>query len=398
MQQTEVAIIGAGVVGCAIARALAPDHDVTVFERGQVAGEATGKASGVISPQLEYEFAPEAAEHALEFIEQYDGHRDVDYTERPCVLLVNPDQVADARAYADRLSSLGFEAPYLETDALERRFPDVFDLSTFAGGVVVERVGWLDPYTFTTALAQDAVDRGARLNTGTEVDAIRVANGRVEGIATVGDRIRADTVVVAAGWRTRSLLADIVEVPVRPERYQTVNLETDRAFDGEFPMGAADEPSHYWRPEHNGDLHVGGGSHFATPSGEIQTKADEAFLREVARVIPDRINGLDTARVASDDVCPTGDAVTPDRYPILDAPAVAPDGTVIATGFSGYGVMAAPIAGTTVRTIVTDEGPPFSTEHFSLGRFDDRSAEFDRPSFPSFQAHRPMSVHEHELP
>lgn len=392
MQHTEVVIVGAGVVGCAIARALAPDHDVTVIERGQVAGGATGKASGIISPQLEYEFAPEAAEHALTFVERYDGHRNVDYTERPFVLLVDPDRVTDAREYADLLSSEGFEATYLESGALDGRFPGVFDLSTFAGGVVVERVGWLDPYTFATALVQDAVERGARLQTGTGVEAIRVANDRVDGIETADDRIRADTVVVAAGWRTRPLLADVVEVPVRPERYQTVNLETDREFDEGFPMASADDPSHYWRPEHNGDLHVGGGAHFVTPPGAVRTSADETFLREVARAVPDRIKGLDTARIASDGVCPTGDAVTPDRYPILDAPAVAPDGLVIATGFSGYGVMASPFAGTTVRSIVTDEAPPFSTEHFSLGRFEDRSADFDRPSFPSFRAHRPASM------
>ena len=392
MQHTEVVVVGAGVAGCAIARALAPDHDVTVIERGQVAGEATGKASGIISPQIEYEFAPQAAKHSLEFVERYDGHRNVDYTERPFVLLADPDQVGDARAYAERLSSDGFEAAYLEPDGLERRFPDVFDLSTFAGGVVVERVGWLDPYTFATALLQDAVEQGAQLQTGTEVEAIRVANGRVSGIETENDRIRADTVVVAAGWWTRPLLADIVEVPVRPERYQTVNLETDRELDERFPMASAGDPSHYWRPEHNGDLHVGGGSHFANPPGEVRTKADETFIREVAGAVPDRIRGLDTARIASDDVCPTGDAVTPDRYPILDAPSFAPDGLVIATGFSGYGVMASPFAGTTVRSIVTDEVPPFSTEHFSLARFEDRSADFDRPSFPSFQGHRPMSV------
>ena len=392
MEHTEVAVVGAGVVGCAIARSLAPDHDVTVIERGQVAGGATGKASGIISPQLEYEFAPEAAEHALAFVERYDGHRNVDYTERPFVLLVAPDQTADARAYADLVSSNGFEATYLDSDAIEERFPDVFDLSTFAGGIVVERSGWLDPYTFSTALLEDALEQGARLETGTEVEAIRGTNDRVDGVETANDRIRADTVVVAAGWRTRPLLADIVEVPVRPERYQTVNLETDRELDERFPMASASDPSHYWRPEHNGDLHVGGGAHFVTQPGAVQTNADETFLREVAMATPDRIKGLDTARVASDDVCPTGDAVTPDRYPVLDAPAVAPDGLVVATGFSGYGVMASPFAGATVRSLVTDEEPPFSTAHFSLGRFENRSADFERPSFPWFRAHRPMSM------
>ncbi|MFW5973919.1 MAG: nickel insertion protein, partial [Natrialbaceae archaeon] len=52
---TDVVVVGGGVVGCATARELAPDHDVTVFERDALAiFELLGEAeAGVHGEDLE---------------------------------------------------------------------------------------------------------------------------------------------------------------------------------------------------------------------------------------------------------------------------------------------------------------------------------------------------------
>ena len=70
-----------------------------------------------------------------------------------------------------------------------------------------------------------------------------------------GDRT-ADQVVVATGWRTPDVAG--VDLPVRPFRYQTLNLETEREFEDWYPVAWESVTDLYWRPEHNGDLHVGG--------------------------------------------------------------------------------------------------------------------------------------------
>jgi glycine/D-amino acid oxidase-like deaminating enzyme len=388
----DAVVVGAGVIGAAVARELATDHDVLVVDRGQVAGGATGKASGIVSLQVHYEHAPEAVEHAHDFIEAYDGHRNVEFTPRPRVKLARADQRADARAYADLLQSRGFDATYLDGDAVEERFPGVFDRSANAGAVVAERMGWLDPHTFTTALVRDAEDRGADLRTGVTVESLAVDGGDVVGVETGEGAVAADTVVAAAGWRTRPLLEGVLSLPVRPERYQTVTLDVDRDLDENFPMGGASDPGHYWRPERGGQLHVGGGTHVVDPPGAVRSSADEAFVQSVASSMPDRIVGIDDARVASTGVCPTGDAVTPDRYPIVDAPEAAPDGLLVATGFSGFGVMAAPIAGTLAGRLARGESPPFPVEHFRLDRFADRSADFRPTAEPPFVAQTPASL------
>jgi glycine/D-amino acid oxidase-like deaminating enzyme len=80
-------VVRAGAIGSVAARELASDHEVTVLDRGQIAGGATGRASGIVSPQPHYEYVPEATEYTRQFLEGYDGHRNVELTERPEVAL-----------------------------------------------------------------------------------------------------------------------------------------------------------------------------------------------------------------------------------------------------------------------------------------------------------------------
>lgn len=49
MPDADVVIVGAGVVGCATARELAPDHDVVVLDKGQPASGAAGHAAGIVA-------------------------------------------------------------------------------------------------------------------------------------------------------------------------------------------------------------------------------------------------------------------------------------------------------------------------------------------------------------
>ena len=51
---SDVLIVGAGVIGCALARELAGrGAAVTVIERAEPGGEASGAAAGLLAPQAE---------------------------------------------------------------------------------------------------------------------------------------------------------------------------------------------------------------------------------------------------------------------------------------------------------------------------------------------------------
>ena len=48
---TDIVIVGGGVIGCAIAYFLRKQHvDVIVLERGEIAGQASGAAAGLLAP------------------------------------------------------------------------------------------------------------------------------------------------------------------------------------------------------------------------------------------------------------------------------------------------------------------------------------------------------------
>lgn len=80
MAEYDVAIVGAGVAGCISAYELARDHDVLVVDKGPVAGETTGRSSGLITvttdvlvPRAAMLDVPEMASHVNEYVRALDG-------------------------------------------------------------------------------------------------------------------------------------------------------------------------------------------------------------------------------------------------------------------------------------------------------------------------------------
>jgi glycine/D-amino acid oxidase-like deaminating enzyme len=376
-QSYDVIIVGGGVIGCATARELAPDHDILVLEAGSSGGDTSPKASGLIATVPDLPEYPEASTHAIEFFHSYDGTGKFEFTPRPGLHLVTPEEEAWGREHAAEMADEGFDVNYLTAAGIEERHPDALVLDEFVGGVEFADCGWVDPYTYTMTLKADAEDAGARYETDAEVEGIEVEDGSVTGVRVDGNTITAEHVVCATGWRTRSLLSNLVEVPVRPFRWQAVNLEVSREFGEDFPMAWDRHSRMYWRPEHNGDLHVGGGTYFVEDPGDVRSTITESFREAVAETIVDRVEDVGDARIKSEDCCPSGDAATPDDLPIVDAPDEAPDGLVVAITGPVGGIMCSPFVATAVRSLVTGESAPFPVEPHRLDRFEDRSTDFE---------------------
>ena len=381
MTTYDVLIVGAGVAGCVSAYELAPDHDVLVVDAGPVAGETTGRSSGLITittdvlvPRAATLDVSEMATHVNEYVRALDGTGEFEFVERPGVELVPPDGVDDAREYVTELREDGLAVTYLEPDELEARYPGVFSMESFAGAVCYEDVGWVDPYTYTTTLKREAEARGATFRTGVDVEGVTVEDGAVTGVETRSGHLEAGAVVCAAGWRTPELLADVIELPVRPFRIQIVTLDPGRELDESYPMAWDARTDLYWRPDAAGHIHVGGGEYTLDDPQAADEDVDEWYVDLVAETLPNCLAGFETAGIADSWTCIDG--ATPDAVGIVDAPADAPDGLVVATGFHGLGIMFSPITGTAVRSLLTGEEPPFSLEGMALDRFDSRETDF----------------------
>ncbi len=377
MQDTrEVVVVGGGVIGCAVARTLATDHDVLLVEKDQLASEASGKASGLVTNGASFRAHPRFARAATEFFPAFDGTGSFIFTERESVGLVLAGEAAGACEEAARMRAAGFDVEFVETQILEERYPETFVLEGYDGAIVYGDTGWVDPYTYTVTLADEAADRGAELRTGVRATGLLVEDGTTTGVATADGEVRADTVVVAAGWRSRDLCRPHLELPLRPFRWQAATLEPATELPGWYPMGWDPRTNRYWRPEHNGDLHVGGGEIPVDQPGSRHTGVSEAFKFDVATELPDLLYHLENASFVRGDTCPTGDASTPDTYPIIDAPAEGPDGLVVATGFQIGGIMSSPAVAKAVRSLVTGAPSSLPIAPFRLDRFDTRGTEF----------------------
>lgn len=376
----DVVVVGAGVAGCAAARELAPDHDVLVVEKGQVAGEATALSAGEVTMAPSYADRPAVAAHATEFFRAYDGTGEFRFHERPSYELVKPGRGGLARRRVDRLRSEGVDVEFVDAPTLAAEVPRLRS-DHVDGAIRHADTGFVDPYTFAVTLQADAEARGAEFLTETAVHEVLVedggsdGNGSVQGIATEAGVVAADVVVAAAGWRTRTFLEGTLEIPVRPYRTQVLVLEPETDLPREFPMGWIPGEHVYFRPELNGDLLVGGWSFAEDDPDAASRDADEAFRQHVADLLPTYFEGFDRAGFVNG--WAGIDGATPDTRPIVDRPANGPDGLVVATGFHGRGIMTAPVTAALVRAHVAGEATDLPAGEFALSRFDSASPDFE---------------------
>ena len=369
----DIAIVGAGVSGCAAARELAPDHDVVVLEQGQPAGEASGLAGGVVAPATFYPETPRIATAAVDFFTSFDGTRAFAFEPHPWLDFVTERTESTFRERADRLADAGLTVSFLDRETLTEAYPEV-DASGFTGALEYEDAGWVDPHSFTTALLEDATSRGAVVRPNTTVEDLRVESGTVVDVETDDGSVDTGHVLVAAGWRTRSFLADYVELPIRPWEFSIAVLEPPNPLNTAFPMGLSVDEGVYFRPERNGDLLVGDGERPAqNPERQCNgVSADETFRESVAAFVPDVLPGLADAELVTHWTGVEG--VTPDSRPIVDAPG--PDGLLVAQA-SAIGIMTAPPIAQTVRALVTGEETTFPRDRFALNRFELRTPDFE---------------------
>ncbi len=370
-----VVVVGGGIAGCQAARELAADHSVIVLERDNVATGATGVSAGLIAPTLFYGDRPAVANYANEFVRQFDGTNGFEFHERDRLDFVGPTDRNEAKATATELAERGFPVAYLEAATVADRYPQ-FDVDGFDGAVHYGDTGWVDPYTYTNAIRTAAEDAGATVEAGVTATNVTTDESGVTGVETVENgHYPADAVVLAAGWRTPELLPDGAAVPARPYRTQCIVLRPESPLADDFPLGRVGDEHLYFRPEHNGDLLIGGAHEPISDPLSASADADESFKLEVADFVPSVIDGFDGAGFVNG--WSGVDTASPDTRPIIGPPPGGPDGLIVATGFNGLGVMASPVVGPVVRHHVTDASIEFSPDVFDPARFDSLENGFE---------------------
>jgi glycine/D-amino acid oxidase-like deaminating enzyme len=224
----------------------------------------------------------------------------------------------------------------------------------------------------TAGYAEAARKRGAVIEQGVEVVAIRASGGRVVGVETAaGDHIDAPVVINAAGlWAPRVARLAGHDLPIIIGRHPVFIVERDAAFGPAHTVYLDLAGGSYARPETGGLTLTGSLTDDETEhpmdadllGSEAGFDEASAVLARTARAIPALADSRFSHGYAG------AFDITPDWMPILDESPVK--GLYVAAGMSGHGFKLAPAVGEMMAALVTGGRSPVPLAPFRLGRFD----------------------------
>jgi len=320
----KVAIVGGGVIGCAVAERLTRDrHDVVLLERDHVGAHASGAAAGLLAPHSELpgdDLGSRSARLFPELVERIERVSGIEVEYR------QGESLALAFEATERLRGGRWLEPAECLELEPGLNPDLAGAALLAESQVT-------PPRFVQALARMATAQGAKVRTGAPVASFEVHGGRLGGIRLAGERVAADFVILAAGPWTGGLAAQLdLEVAVVPKRGQLVALRPP----GRVLSRILTWAGFYAVPKPDGSVVVGSTEEDAGFDA-LPTAAGVEMLLEVAQHL---VPGLGQATVER--VWAALRPATEDGQPLI-GPAEGFPNLILATGHNRNGILLAPI-------------------------------------------------------
>jgi glycine oxidase len=372
----DVVIIGAGVIGCAIARELARrGADVLVLERDSPARRATWAAAGMLSPFGEAGGGGaflELADASLQRFAAFARHLceesgiDVEYRTSGKLHVSTGDADDQLRRLAADPLARRFEVTLLDASAAHALEPALSENVSLA--LLVGRDHRVDNRLLAQALLAASTAAGARFHTAAAVAAIIVRAAAVTGVRLLsGEDIAASHVVIAAGAWSGMIEGLPRPLPIRPVKGQMFAVDargSSTARTGELPIQRTIYSSAcYILPRDDGRLLVGAtmeevGFHDgATPRGMSH------LMNAAIGVVP---------AIAEMPLLETWAGfrpASPDGLPVLGADPTT-SGLVYATGHFRNGILLTPITASCIADIITGVQPAIELADFGVARFE----------------------------
>lgn len=359
-QGPEVVVVGAGIVGCSLALALADRGvQVVVLERSVPGAEASTVAAGILAPHVEHPddgilgtFGEASRELHAAWAERFrdDEGLDVGFRRTGALVVAEEEALASLHERVAHHRARGVACELLDGDSARRLEPALSP--RIAGAVLLPDEAQTEPPRFLRALTLACERRGVRF-VRSVVRQIRIERDRVRGLELENEELPATAVVVAAGsWSAlvagaggsgptgaRGLAA------VRPVRGQLVHAEAHARLvqrlvfgngvyivprgDGRYVCGATTEEAGFEKDQTLGGIH-------GVIGGALRT----APLLTSARLTGHNVNFRPG---------------TPDGRPLIGRGAA--EGLWIASGHYRNGILLAPRTATLLAAAMTGAEP-----------------------------------------
>jgi glycine oxidase len=367
----EVAIIGGGVIGLAVARALALRgvRDVLLIERSSLGAEASGAAAGMLAPQAEANRAHEFFYLTCQSRDMYPAFAaalldetgiDIELeTEGTVYLAFTEHDAEELQRRYEWQTKAGLPIEKLSAEAVRQLEPaineDVRAALKFPLDTQVENRRLL------SALATTNERLRVRMETGTAVTSLKIERDRISGIETSRGFISTDAVVIAGGaWSSLLGAGDkaLPQLRIKPVRGQML------CFQPSLPLSrhVIYSPRGYLVPRRDGRLLAGSTTEHAGFEKLVTAAGVQSILAAALEISP---------RIASLPLTDAWAGLRPraaDTLPVL-GPCAEIAGVYYATGHYRNGILLAPITGELIAGAIVDKTFPAALQIFSPDRF-----------------------------
>lgn len=371
VETADAVVIGGGVVGLAIARALARRRlgRIVLIERGQLGAEASHAAGGMLAAQAECDRADPFLELACAGRDLYPAFADalLEETginielERTGTLYLSFTET-DERETSHRYrwqASAGLAVERLTGDEARQVEPCV---SEEVRSALRFPLDWqVENRRLVAALATAAASLGVHLLTGTNVESLLIERGRITGVRTARGPTHAPLVVVSGGAWASSLMGEGENTPairIEPVRGQMLCFDA-RPF---LARHVIYSPRGYLVPRMDGRLLAGSTTERAGFDKRVTAAGAHTILTHALEIAPALAN------------LPLVDAWsglrprTVDDLPVLGA-STQTRGLFYAVGHYRNGILLAPITAELIaEEIMSGIAPPLMRP-FTLERF-----------------------------
>jgi glycine oxidase len=360
----DVLVIGGGVIGCAIARAVArPGRVVVLADRGAIGGEASSAAAGVLSVasgaddgarltlrRASLDRFPSLAA-VLRDETGVDVELDLDGVLVPCL-----DEAGEAaqRAQIARRRAAGLRARWLDAGELGVAEPAVNPRAR--GAAFYEDDGRVACARLIEALAASARLRGAHLLPGVEVRSVERRGNRIERVR-IGDAVASPgAVVLAAGAWSARIPGVVPPPPVLPVRGQMLALRPPPnalrrvVFDGDGCL----------TPRRSGEVLVGGTVEDSGFEKAVTPAGIRRLLDDVERIAPAALAWPVVRAWAGLRPGTSGNGPLIGRHAEIG-------NLVVATGHHRSGILLAPVTADTVAALLEGAAVPREAAPFGAG-------------------------------
>ncbi len=347
---SKIMILGGGIAGCTLAHALAERGlAVTLLERGDIAGAASGNPAGVLFPQLTKRWAVSAAWYfsAYSFaLQQLARWRQLGlaFACHEVGMLRVPRHAEEEKQLRQLTETLGLDAAIVQwVEQAEAAARAGVELAT--GAAFFPRGTWVAPAELCRALLTHP---NITHHTHCAVTSLQQQGGEWQATARDGTVFAAERCCVAAAYETAAFFPS---VPLRVAQVGG-QISSFAARDVAAPLSTILCHKGYVIPR--GDAYLIGATYnHGDPSCAVTDENHEKNIADVKNFLPDWLRGAPVSGRTS------LRTTTPDRLPYIGA--IAPNAWISA-GHGSRGLLSAPLAAEIIASEICGEVLPITHE------------------------------------